>query len=199
MAQDPNSWMAQEIFKILTGMGHEILMFNSKGKRVFDAAEAIMIYSKPAAMMIQLSYTGGKPAKPLVKFFASKTTDPSVIAQCKRTLKSHNLFDHSYDVHVFGKTIEPKHFATQLPVEEAQSPEMKLLESWFDTFKPERILESKAQTRSQVQAAIKEVGSKDPRVVLHKLQDDHPYWKYRFEKDPQMTLNTIRRVIKELS
>lgn len=201
MNMDPNSWMAQEIFKILTGMGHEILMFNSKGKRVYNAEEAIMIYSVPAAMMIQLSYTGGKPAKPVVKFYASKTTDPKLIAQCKRTLRGHNLFDHSFDVHVFGKVIEPKHFANQLPVEEAimQSPEMKLLESWFNQFKPEEILEGKAQTRAQVKAAIRDQGSKEPRIVLQKLQDDHPYWKYRFERDPQQTLETILRVIKEIS
>lgn len=198
---DPNSWMAQEIFKILIGMGHAILMFDAQGKRVFDAADAHMIYSVPAAMMIQLSYTGGKPAKPLVKFYASKSTDTDLISQVKRTLRGHNLFDHSYDVHVFGRTIEPKHFKSLLPKEEshAQSPEMMLLEQWFDQFTPEVILEGKAQTRHQVQAAVKLTGSHDPRTVLQSLQDDHPYWRYRFEKDPQQTLNTIRRVIREIS
>ena len=200
MDTDPNAWMAQEIFKILTGMGHEILMFNRKGKRVYDASEAIMIYSVPASMMIQLSYTGGKPAKPLVKFYASKTTDPDLINQCKRTLKGHNLFDHSYDVHVYGRTIEPKHFKDLLPKEEhvMPSPEMIMLESWFNTFTPEVILESRAQTRQQVLDAVQITHSKDPRTVLQQLQDDHPYWKYRFEKDPKHTLDTIRRVISEL-
>lgn len=200
MDMDPNAWMAQEIFKILTGMGHEILMFNRKGKRVYDAADAIMIYSVPVAMMIQLSHTGGNPAKPLVKFYASKTTDPDVIKQFKRTLKSHNLFDHSYDVHVFGRVIEPKHFSTLLPKEEhvIRSPEMIMLESWFQEFSPEVFLESRSQTRKQVQDAIQTTHSKDPRTVLHQLQDDHAYWKYRFEKNPKHTLDTIRRVIAEL-
>lgn len=201
MDMDPNSWMAQEIFKILTGMGHEILMFDAKGKRVFDAGDAHMLYSVPAALMMQLHYTGGKPAKPLVKFYASNTTDMNLINQVKRTLKGHNLFDHSFDVHVFGRTIEPKHFEKMLPKEEShvQSPEMTLLESWFHQFTPEVILEGLSQTRQQVASAVQITGSHDPRTVLQSLQDDHPYWRYRFEKDPQQTLNTIRRVIRELT
>jgi hypothetical protein len=200
MDQDPNAWMAQEIFKILSGMGHEILMFNAQGKRVYDASDAHMMYSVPAALMIQLSYTGGKPAKPVVKFYASNTTDPELVNQCKRTLKSHNLYDHSFDVHVFGRTIEPKNFSKLLPREESrkQSPEMIMLESWFDQFVPDVILEGRAQTRKQVQQAVQDADSRDPRTVLQVLQDDHPYWKYRFERDPKTTLDTIRRVIQEL-
>jgi hypothetical protein len=201
MDTEPNSWMAQEIFKILTGMGHEILMFDGKGKRVFDAEKASMIYSVPAAMMIQLGYTGGRPAKPVVKFYASKTTDPALVDQCKRTLRSHNLFDHSFDVHVFGRTIEPKHFSKILPpVEESwhNTPEMRLLESWYDQFRPELILEGHEQTRKQVHAAVEETGSKDPRTVLQNLQDNHAYWRHRFTKDPKTTLDTIRRVLAEI-
>lgn len=200
MDQDPNAWMIQEIFKILSGMGHEILMFNAQGKRVYDASDGHMIYSVPAALMIQLSYTGGKPAKPLVKFYASNTTDPELVNQCKRTLKGHNLYDHSFDVHVFGRTIEPKNFSKLLPRQESrkQSPEMIMLESWFGQFAPDVILEGRAQTRKQVQQAVQDVNSRDPRTVLQVLQDDHPYWKYRFERDPKNTLDTIRRVIQEL-
>lgn len=390
MEINPNSWMAQEIFKILTGMGHEILMFNNKGTRVYDADEAVFLYSNPAKMMIQLDYTKGNPPKPAVKFFASKTTPAELVNQVKRTLKKHNLFDHSFDTHIYGKIIEPKHFSKLLPKEpvtesawsgstrtsrklvgectqvvirhnqrladvensprwsriqdifihgkdgtryrcpwkhitgacamaqhmdqgaqpwdsqgeqintvvttlmqlrrlrrwlahhgddtsqaaaeqlsnslknllqkigktatyvdgmqqaqqmleswqdhepallteapedlmqairaldkqlsaihvpgvddttthmDEQMPELFMMESWFAQFAPEHMFEGHAQTRKQVSAAIEDTGSRDPRTVLQNLQDNHPYWIYRFEKDPKATLDTVRRAIQEV-
>lgn len=110
MSDIANSWMAEEIFKLLTGQGHEIFMYDNKGKRVYNADQSTFLYSDPAKLMVTLGYTKGKPAKPLVKFYCSQTTPMKLTTQMKSTLKQHNLYDHSFDTYIYGKTLQPKHF-----------------------------------------------------------------------------------------
>jgi hypothetical protein len=110
-SRDPNEWMAQEIFKLLSGIGHEIYMYDSGGKRVFDPSDADRMFSRTAKMMITLGWTKGKPSKPVVSFHASASTPKDVIENVKRTLKQHNLYDHSFDTLPYGSDIEPRQFA----------------------------------------------------------------------------------------
>ena len=110
-AEDPNAWMAEQIFQKLSGMGHEIYMYDAQGQRVYDPAQADRMFSDTGKMMVTLGYTKGKPAKPLVTFHTSDSTDPQVLQDVKQTLKQHNLYDHSFDTMPYGKTLEPKMFA----------------------------------------------------------------------------------------
>ncbi len=109
--KDPNAWMAEEIFKSLSGLGHKVYMYDDKGTRVYDPNKADRLFSDSAKMMITLGWTKGKPAKPRVTFHVSDVTDSQVLTELKNTLKQHNLFDHSFDTMPYGKTLEPKHFA----------------------------------------------------------------------------------------
>lgn len=110
-ANDPNAWMAQKVFEKLSGMGHKIYMYDSKGSRVYDPSKADRLFSETAKMMVTLGFTKGKPAKPLVTFNTSDGTDPKVLLDVKQTLKQHNLYDHSFDTRPYGRTLEPKMFA----------------------------------------------------------------------------------------
>lgn len=110
-AQDPNAWMAEEIFKSLSGLGHKVYMYDEKGSRVYDPNKADRLFSDSAKMMITMGWTKGKPAKPRVTFHVSDVTDSQVLTELKNTLKQHNLYDHSFDTMPYGKTLEPKHFA----------------------------------------------------------------------------------------
>jgi hypothetical protein len=110
-AEDPNAWMAQKIFDKLSGMGHKIYMYDAKGQRVYEPSKADRLFSETAKMMVTLSYTKGKPAKPLVTFNTSDGTDAKVLLDVKQTLKQHNLYDHSFDTRPYGRTLEPKMFA----------------------------------------------------------------------------------------
>jgi hypothetical protein len=111
-AQDPNAWMAEQIFQKLSGMGHEIYMYDAQGQRVYEPSQADRLFSDTAKMMVTMGYTKGKPAKPLVTFNTSESTDPKVLRDVKETLKQHNLYDHSFDTLPYGKKqLEPKMFA----------------------------------------------------------------------------------------
>jgi len=110
-AKDPNAWMAEQIFKKLSGMGHEIYLYNTQGQRVYDPSQADRMFTNTGKMMVTLGYTKGKPSKPLVTFHTSDSTDPQVLQDVKQTLKQHNLYDHSFDTMPYGKTLEPKMFA----------------------------------------------------------------------------------------
>lgn len=110
-AEDPNAWMADKIFQTLSGMGHEIYLYDAQGMRVYDPTQADRLFSDTGKMMVTLGYTKGKPAKPLVTFHTSDGTDPKVLTTVKQTLKQHNLYNHSFDTMPYGKTLEPKMFA----------------------------------------------------------------------------------------
>ena len=110
-SEDPNAWMAEQIFKKISGMGHQVYLYDEKGQRVYDPAKANRLFSDTAKMMVTLGYTKGKPAKPLVSFHTSDSTDPKLLMDIKQTLKQHNLYDHSFDTMPYGKTLEPKMFA----------------------------------------------------------------------------------------
>lgn len=120
-ARDPNEWMAEEIFKKLSGLGHRVFLYDSSGKRVFDPAQSNRLFSDDAKMMITLDWTKGKPAKPHVTFHTSDSTDAAILDDIKSTLKKHNLFDHSFSTMPYGKTLKPKQFAhmNQEPVTES--------------------------------------------------------------------------------
>jgi hypothetical protein len=109
--EDPNAWMAQKLFDKLSGMGHKIYLYDGRGQRVYDPSQADRMFSHTAKMMVTLGYTKGKPAKPLVTFNTSDSTDPKMLLDVKDTLKQHNLYDHSFDTRPYGRTLEPKMFA----------------------------------------------------------------------------------------
>jgi len=109
---DPNKWMAEEIFKKLSGLGHKVYMYDEAGQRVVDPTEANRLFSADAKMMVTLGWTKGNPARPHVTFHTSDVTDPTVVEELRSSLKNrHNLYDHSFSTMPYGKTIKPKNFA----------------------------------------------------------------------------------------
>lgn len=110
VGEKANQWMAGEIFKVLTGLGHKIWMFDKNGKRVIEPSESKFIFSQDANMMIVLGWTGGSPAKPEVTFMSSDSTDPKVRSQIETTIGNLKLYDHSFSTKTFGRKLEPKHF-----------------------------------------------------------------------------------------
>jgi hypothetical protein len=120
-AVDPNEWMSQEIFKILSGLGHRVFLYNNKGQRVYDPSESNRMFSDDAKMMITLDWTKGRPRRPQVILHTSETTEPRIIDEVRSTIKKHNLYDHKISVMPYGKTLEPKNFAwMNEPVKESQ-------------------------------------------------------------------------------
>lgn len=110
-AKDPNEWMAEEIFKKLSGLGHRVFMYDHSGKRVFDPSQSNRLFSDDAKMMITLDWTKGNPQRPQVTFHTSDGTDPRLLDEVKSTLKKHNLYDHSFDTRPYGRTLQPRQFA----------------------------------------------------------------------------------------
>lgn len=108
---DPNKWMAGEIFKVLSGLGHKVYMYDADGTRVFEPTEADRLFSRDAALMITLGFTEGKPPMPLVAFHPSSSTDPDVLERIRDTLANHNVNNHSFRTRPFARHLEPRHFA----------------------------------------------------------------------------------------
>jgi hypothetical protein len=117
---EANSWMAEQIFNKLSGMGHVIFMY-CDGARVFDPAKADMLFSRKANMMVTLAATKGKPSMPEVVFNTSESTPNDLIDDLEHSLKNHNLYNHSFTRRPFGKTIEPKNFAYHIKQDMAES------------------------------------------------------------------------------
>ena len=109
-ARDPNEWMAEQAFNTLSGMGHEIFMYDPSGQKVYAPEKSDRMWSNTAKMMVTLSWTKGKPSKPLVTFHISDSTDHSMLQDIKHTLKQHNLYDHSFDTMPYGKGLQPRMF-----------------------------------------------------------------------------------------
>jgi hypothetical protein len=110
-AVDPNEWMSQEIFKVLSGLGHRVFLYNQQGQRVYDPSSSNRMFSDDAKMMITLDWTKGRPRRPQVVLHTSESTDPKLIDEVRSTLKKHNLYDHKISIMPYGKTLEPKNFA----------------------------------------------------------------------------------------
>jgi hypothetical protein len=106
----PQEEMAQLIFDVLSGKGHEIRMYDEKGNQVFDPGKANRLWSNNQKIMVTLGYTKGKPPKPLVTFYTSDVTDRKQFDDIKFTLKRHNPWDFSFDTEHFARSLEPKHF-----------------------------------------------------------------------------------------
>jgi hypothetical protein len=115
----PHEEMAQLIFDVLSGKGHEIYMYDERGTQVFDATQANRLWSADEKLMVILGSTKGKPPKPLVTFYTSDVTNLDRFNDIKFALKKHNPWDFSFDTDHFGRTLEPKHFQ-HMNVTEAQ-------------------------------------------------------------------------------
>ena len=106
----PHEEMAQLIFDVLSGKGHEIYMYDEKGNQVFDPKKSDRLWSNNEKLMVSLGYTKGKPPKPLVTFYTSDVTDKKRFKDIKFALKRHNPWDFSFDTEHFARTLEPRHF-----------------------------------------------------------------------------------------
>lgn len=102
--------MAQLIFDVLSGKGHQIYMYDPKGNQVFDSKQANRFWSNDEKLMVSLGYTKGKPPRPLCTFYTSDVTNLDRFNDIKFSLKKHNPYDFSFDTEHFSRTLEPKHF-----------------------------------------------------------------------------------------
>lgn len=102
--------MAQLVFDVLSGKGHQIYMYDPKGTQVFDPKQANRFWSNDEKLMVSLGYTKGRPPRPLCTFYTSDVTNLDRFNDIKFGLKKHNPYDFSFDTEHFSRTLEPKHF-----------------------------------------------------------------------------------------
>ena len=103
--------MAELIFSVLDGSGHNIRMYNESGKEVFEPKDANRLWSDSEKIMVVIGKTKGSTSKPLVTFWTSNVTNPKIFDDFKNAIEAHNIYDFSFDIKPFpDKTLEPRHF-----------------------------------------------------------------------------------------
>jgi len=114
--------ISEQIFKIIKGFGHDIVLFTESGKKVVDPSEARRFYAKDIQMMV--NFVADESSNEIVVNL-SKDTEPKDIAAMLKGLRNlANRYIIEYTVKTFGKSIGPKDFAymAKNKVEEAAKP-----------------------------------------------------------------------------
>jgi DNA-binding PadR family transcriptional regulator len=103
--------IAEQLFKVIKGYGHAIVLFTDDGKKTADPAEARRIYAKDIQMMVNfvVDETTNEIIVNLSKDTEIKSVQPMLSAI--RQIASRHIIE--YTVKTFGKSIAPKDFAYQ--------------------------------------------------------------------------------------
>lgn len=103
--------VSEQIFGIIKGFGHTIVLFTDGGKKTTDPTEARRFYAKDIGMMV--NFVVDESTNELVVNL-SKDTDIKRIAPMLSGLRNlANRYIIEYTVKTFGKSIGPKDFAYQ--------------------------------------------------------------------------------------
>lgn len=101
--------IAESIFKIIKGFGHNIVLFTDTGKKTVDPTEARRFFAKDIQMMVNL-VVDETTSEVIVNL--SKDTDiPSISPMLSGLRNLANRYILEYTVKTFGKTIGPKDFS----------------------------------------------------------------------------------------
>ena len=103
--------ISEQLFKIIKGFNHQLVLFTDEGKKTVDPAEARGFYAKDIQMMV--NFVNNETTNEIVVNLSPKTDIKAVSPMLAsiRTLASRNITE--YTVKTFGKDIEPKDFAYQ--------------------------------------------------------------------------------------
>jgi len=104
--------VANEIFKILKGIGYSVEMYDQDGNGPLSSAKlAKYIYTKPDNMMIELPTGNSKEVMQIV-FYKPESMDLEVFKNLFTRIKNiARLYGLEITVRSFAKTITPKDFA----------------------------------------------------------------------------------------
>lgn len=119
--QTQNSSMASLISSILSGKGHQVVMYNAAGNTTLDFNDVNRLFvtgkskddvdQPPINMMVELGQTKGSSPQPSVIFHISSSTPAKVAIDIKKHLQTSVAKTWSYSIMPYGKTLQPKHFA----------------------------------------------------------------------------------------
>lgn len=101
--------ISEQIFKIIKGFGHDIVLFTDNGKKTVDPTEARRFYAKDIQMMVNLVVD--ETTNEMVVNL-SQDTDLDAIKPMLSSLRNlANRYIIEYTVKTFGKSVEPKDFS----------------------------------------------------------------------------------------
>lgn len=103
--------ISEQLFKVIKGYKHQLVLFTEEGKKTVDPAEARGFYAKDIQMMV--NFVSDETTNEITVNLSPTTDIKSVSGMLAsiRTLASRNIIE--YTVKTFGKDIEPKDFAYQ--------------------------------------------------------------------------------------
>lgn len=108
---DSADHVAEQLFKIIKGFGHTIILFTDDGKKTTDPTESRRFYAKDIKMMVNLvvDTTTNEIIVNLSNDTDIKTVKP-MLASIRNLANQHII---EYTVKTFGKSIEPRDFSYQ--------------------------------------------------------------------------------------
>jgi hypothetical protein len=108
---DSADHVAEQLFKILKGFGHTIILFTDEGKKTTDPTESRRFYANDIKMMVNLvvDTTTNEIIVNLSDGTDIKTVKP-MLASIRNLANQHII---EYTVKTFGKSITPRDFAYQ--------------------------------------------------------------------------------------
>jgi len=101
--------IAEQLFKVIKGFGHQIVLFTDDGKKTTDPEEARRFYAKNLQMMV--NYVVDETTNEIVINLSSHTDIKSVKPMLAAIRNLANRYIIEYTVKTFGKSIEPRDFA----------------------------------------------------------------------------------------
>ena len=101
--------ISEQLFQVISGSGHQIVLFTDEGKKTTDPTEARRFYAKDIQMMV--NYVVDETTNEIVVNL-SKDTDIKTVKEMLSSIRNlANRYIIEYTVKTFGKSIEPRDFA----------------------------------------------------------------------------------------
>lgn len=103
--------IAEQLFKVIKGFGHTIVLFTDEGKKTVDPTEARRFYAKDLQMMV--NFVADETTNEIIVNLSSGTDIKDVKPMLAAIRNLANRYIIEYTVKTFGKSIEPRDFAYQ--------------------------------------------------------------------------------------
>lgn len=106
--------LAEKIFSLLKGNGLQIKIYNAEGAETTNPAEGRRFFVASPNIMVTIDEEGNN-----IEFSKGASVDDSVLPLQRNVRKLADEFMMNSKIKIFGKSIEPKHFAYQAKNAEA--------------------------------------------------------------------------------
>lgn len=103
--------ITEELFKIIKGNGHTVVLFTDEGQKTIDPAEARRIWIDDLKIMV--NFINDSNSREIVVNLGKETDIQSIKPMLDSIRTLANRYIVEYTVKTFGKTIGPKDFAYQ--------------------------------------------------------------------------------------